>query len=102
MRHRKYKTRPANELAPIILERVIRFTTKEGDVVCDPFVGGGVTAYVAERLKLRWIAGDLNDCSAARQRLMELKNGTHPEWNSTRKRMTASGGAAESPTLSLF
>ena len=102
VRHRKYKKRPANELAPIILERVIRLTTGEGDLVCDPFAGGGVTAYVAERLKRRWIAGDLNDCAAAKQRLMELKNGTHPEWNSTRKRLPASGNNADAPALWLF
>jgi site-specific DNA-methyltransferase (adenine-specific) len=86
VRHRKYKNRPANELAPIILERVIKLTTLEGDLVCDPFAGGGVTAYVAERLNRRWIAGDLNDCAPARERLVDLKNGRHPEWNSTRKR----------------
>jgi DNA modification methylase len=74
----------------------------EGDLVCDPFAGGGVTAYVSERLGRCWIAGDLNDCTAAKQRLLELKNGTHPEWSSTRKRMTASAGTPESPTLSLF
>jgi len=47
VRHRKYKNRPANELAPIVLERVILLTTEEGELVCDPFAGGGVTAYVA-------------------------------------------------------
>ena len=86
VRHRKYKKRPSNELAPIILERVIRLSTREGDLVCDPFVGGGVTAYVAERLKRRWMCGDLNDCSPAKARLIDLKNGRHPEWTSTRKR----------------
>jgi site-specific DNA-methyltransferase (adenine-specific) len=86
VRHRKYKKRPSNELAPIILERVIRLTTREGDLVCDPFAGGGVTAYVAERLQRRWICGDLNDCSPAKARLIDLKNGRHPEWTSARRR----------------
>ena len=88
VRHRKYKNRPANELAPIILERVIRLTTGEGDLICDPFAGGGVTAYVAERLNRRWIAGDLNDCAPAKERLVDLKHGRHPEWHSARKRST--------------
>ena len=48
VRHRKYKNRPAKELAPIILERVIKLTTEPGDFVCDPFAGVGITAYVAE------------------------------------------------------
>ena len=89
VRHRKYKNRPANELAPIILERVILLTTRGGDVVCDPFAGGGVTAYVAERLNRRWICGELNDCAPAMERLVDLKNGSHPEWKSARKRLTA-------------
>ena len=69
IRHRKHKSRRANELTPVILERVIRLTTKKGDVVVDPFVGSGTTAYVAEWLEGRWICGDVNDCSAARDRI---------------------------------
>jgi site-specific DNA-methyltransferase (adenine-specific) len=85
VRHRKYKYRSANELAPIILERVIRLTTRESDLICDPFVGSGTTAYVAEKCSRRWIAGDLNDCSAAKQRLIDFENGCHPEWKSSRR-----------------
>jgi len=66
VRHRKYKNRPANELAPIILERVIRLTTNAGDLVCDPFSGGGSTAYMAEKLGRHWIVGDINDCLSAK------------------------------------
>ncbi len=69
VRHRKYKSRQANELAPILLERVVRLTTRKGDVIVDPFCGSGTTAYVAETLGRRWICCDLNDCSAARRRL---------------------------------
>jgi site-specific DNA-methyltransferase (adenine-specific) len=70
MRHSRYKSRAANELAPIILERVILLSTEEGDTVVDPFVGSGTTAYVAERLNRRWICGDINDCICARERLV--------------------------------
>jgi site-specific DNA-methyltransferase (adenine-specific) len=70
MRHSKYKSRAANELAPIVLERVILLTTEEGDTVLDPFVGSGTTACVAERLDRRWICGDINDCIGARERLV--------------------------------
>jgi site-specific DNA-methyltransferase (adenine-specific) len=86
VRHRKYKYRGANELAPVILERVIRLTTKERDVVCDPFGGGGTTAYVAEKTGRRWVVGELNDCGPAKQRLLDLSNGCHPEWRSSTKR----------------
>jgi site-specific DNA-methyltransferase (adenine-specific) len=101
VRHRKYKNRPANELAPIILERVIALTTREKDLVCDPFAGGGVTAYVAERLNRRWIAGDLNDCQPAKERLLDLKNGCHPEWNSSRKRFAKEPASGGPPPLFL-
>jgi site-specific DNA-methyltransferase (adenine-specific) len=100
VRHRKYKYRGANELAPVILERVVRLTTKEKDLVCDPFGGGGTTAYVAERLDRRWIVGELNDCSPAKQRLLDLANGCHPEWSSPTKRFEREGRAK--PELSLF
>jgi site-specific DNA-methyltransferase (adenine-specific) len=89
VRHRKYKYRSANELAPLILERVITLTTCQDDLVCDPFAGGGTTAYVAERLGRRWLSADINDCSAPRQRLIDLENGCHPEWQSSSKRMVA-------------
>jgi site-specific DNA-methyltransferase (adenine-specific) len=100
VRHRKYKYRSANELAPVILERVIRLTTNEQDLVCDPFGGGGTTAYVAERLARRWIVGELNDCSPAKQRLLDLANGCHPEWNSPTKRFEREGRVRSE--LSLF
>ena len=74
----------ANELAPVILERVINLTTVEKDLVCDPFAGGGVTAYVAERLGRRWIVGDINDCDAVKERLVSLEQGFHPEWRSSK------------------
>jgi site-specific DNA-methyltransferase (adenine-specific) len=80
VRHSKYKNRPANELAPVILERVIKLTSNERDFICDPFAGGGVTAYVAERLNRRWLVADINDCAAIEERLTSFKNGSHPVW----------------------
>jgi site-specific DNA-methyltransferase (adenine-specific) len=70
VRHSKYKNRPSNELSPVILERVIRLTTEEGDLIVDPFVGGGTTAYVAEKLNRKWMCADINDCSSAEDRLV--------------------------------
>src|SRR5260370_41888993 len=68
--HAKYKSRTTNELSPVILERVINLTTEEGDLIVDPFVGGGTTAYVAEKLNRKWMCADINDCSSARERLV--------------------------------
>ncbi len=96
VRHRKYKNRPANELAPIILERIIKLTTCVGDLVCDPFAGGGVTAYAAERLRRRWIVGDINDCTAIKERLISWSEGCHPEWETNKKRIAEGTQSADS------
>jgi site-specific DNA-methyltransferase (adenine-specific)/adenine-specific DNA-methyltransferase len=42
-----------------LLERVIKTSSNEGDLVADFFVGSGTTAAVAERLGRKWIATDL-------------------------------------------
>jgi site-specific DNA-methyltransferase (adenine-specific) len=91
VRHARYKAkdRPANQLAPVILERVILLTTKPGDMVCDPFAGAGTTAYVAEKLNRRWITGELNEVGPARLRLEEVANGTDPAWRSSKRRIVA-------------
>ena len=41
-----------------LLERIIKTSSNEGDVVADFFVGGGTTAAVAQRLGRRFIASD--------------------------------------------
>jgi len=41
-----------------LLERIIKGSSKEGDVILDPFMGGGTTIAVAEKLKRRWIGID--------------------------------------------
>jgi DNA modification methylase len=41
-----------------LLERIIEMASNEGDVVLDPFVGGGTTVAVADRLKRQWIGID--------------------------------------------
>lgn len=42
-----------------LLERVIKASSNEGDLVADFFIGSGTTAAVAERLGRRWIGSDL-------------------------------------------
>jgi DNA modification methylase len=41
-----------------LLERIIKASSNEGDVVLDAFVGGGTTVAVADRLKRKWIGID--------------------------------------------
>ena len=41
-----------------LLERIIKCATNEGDIVLDPFVGGGTTIAVADKLNRKWIGID--------------------------------------------
>jgi DNA modification methylase len=41
-----------------LLERIIKCSTQEGDIILDPFVGGGTTVAVADLLNRRWIGID--------------------------------------------
>ena len=42
-----------------LLERILRASSNEGDVVLDPFCGCGTTVQVAQRLNRRWIGIDI-------------------------------------------
>jgi DNA modification methylase len=41
-----------------LLERIIKMASNDGDIVLDPFVGGGTTVDVANRLNRKWIGVD--------------------------------------------
>jgi len=43
----------------MLLERVIRASSKEGDLILDPFCGCGTTVSVAERLDRKWVGIDI-------------------------------------------
>ena len=43
----------------VLLERIIRASSNEGDLVADFFCGSGTTAAVAEKLGRKWIVSDL-------------------------------------------
>jgi len=42
----------------VLLKRIIEMASNENDVVLDPFVGGGTTVAVADKLKRNWIGID--------------------------------------------
>jgi len=56
-----------------LLERIIRTSSNEGDLVLDPFCGCGTAVAVAERLKRRWIGIDITHLAIAliKQRLFD-------------------------------
>lgn len=84
VRHSKYKTRGANELAPIMLERLIGLATNQGDLVVDPFGGSGTTFYAAERMHRRWLGTEIGDVQPAIRRLTDLVSGSDVRWESAR------------------
>lgn len=59
-----------------LLERVIKASSNENDLLLDCFVGSGTTAAVAEKLGRRWIACDLSRFAihTTRKRLLGIPN----------------------------
>lgn len=74
VRHNKFKTRVANELKPMIPERAILMSTNPGDIVLDPFGGGGTTYQVAEKNDRLWIGSEIGPCEGIVERLQFLLN----------------------------
>jgi len=59
-----------------LLERILKSSSDENDLVLDCFVGSGTTAAVAEELNRRWIACDLSRFAihTTRKRLLAIPN----------------------------
>jgi DNA modification methylase len=57
-----------------LMERIIQCASNEGDLVLDPFMGGGTTIAVAEKLMRRWIGIDQSVAAVkvVEQRLTKL------------------------------
>jgi adenine-specific DNA-methyltransferase len=57
-----------------LLDRIIKASSTEGDIVLDCFVGSGTTSVVAEKLNRRWIACDLGRFAihTTRKRLLSI------------------------------
>lgn len=71
VRSARYPTENPEEL----LERVVRSSSKEGDIVLDSFAGSGTTCAVAEKLRRRWIAIDCGKLSiyTIQKRMLNLR-----------------------------
>jgi adenine-specific DNA-methyltransferase len=61
--------------AETLLERILRASSNEGDLVADFFCGSGTTAAVAEKLGRKWIATDLGKFGihTTRKRLIQVQ-----------------------------
>jgi adenine-specific DNA-methyltransferase len=68
------RTGYATQKPVVLLERIIKASSNEGDLVADFFCGSGTTGAVAERLGRRWIMADLGRFAihTSRKRLIEL------------------------------
>jgi DNA modification methylase len=64
----------ATQKPAALLDRILKLSTNEDDLVLDCFVGSGTTAAVAERLNRRWIACDLGRFAihTTRKRLLSI------------------------------
>ena len=58
-----------------LLDRIIRASSDEGDLVADFFAGSGTTAFVAEKLGRKWITTDLGKFSVhtTRKRIIQVQ-----------------------------
>jgi len=56
-----------------LLDRIIKAATNEGDIVLDPFVGGGTTVAIADKLNRKWIGID-QSVAAIKVTDLRLKN----------------------------
>jgi len=66
-----YPTQKPEEL----LEKIIRASSNEGDIVADFFCGSGTTLAVAEKLGRKWIGADLGKLAiyTARKRMIDVQ-----------------------------
>ena len=61
VRHRKSKTRTANELPVIIPERVVAISGVPDGLLVDPFAGSGTTILAALKARMRFVASDCEE-----------------------------------------
>ena len=64
-----------------LLERIIKASSDEGDLVLDPFCGCGTTVHAAEALKRNWIGIDISNFAVGliRERLVNNNQELTPE-----------------------
>ncbi|HYV34975.1 MAG TPA: site-specific DNA-methyltransferase [Gemmataceae bacterium] len=71
VRHWKFKSkkRQANALSSKMLDRVVEMSTRENEVVLDPFGGSGTTFAVCERKCRRWLGIEIESTEVIAERL---------------------------------
>jgi DNA modification methylase len=71
----KEKTDYPTQKPEALLERIIKTSTNDGDLVADLFMGSGTAMSVAEKLSRKWIGSDMGKFSihTARKRMINLQ-----------------------------
>jgi len=84
--HKGEDTAYSTQKPEALLERIIKASSNEGDLVADFFCGSGTTGAVAERLGRRWIMADLGRFAihTSRKRLIELQRRLHAKGHAYR------------------
>lgn len=69
-----------------LIERIIKASSNEGDIVCDFFCGSGTTLAVAEKLGRKWVGADLGKFAihTTRKRLLDIQRQLKSEGKSYR------------------
>ena len=80
-----------------LLERIIRASSNEGDLVLDPFCGCGTTVTVAERLKRRWLGIDITHLA-----ITLIKKRLHDSYGSELAPYEVIGEPADAPSAAAL
>ena len=88
-----FKNNYPTEKNESLLERIIKASSSEGDIVADFFLGSGTTAVVAEKLGRRWIGTDCGKLAiyVSQKRMLNL-----------RKKVGNRGAHLQPKTFALF
>ena len=80
-----------------VLDRIIEASSKEGDIILDPFCGCGTTIEAASNLRRRWIGIDISSFAIDLIREKRLKDRTTPTKGIPTDLVSAKKLAAEQP-----
>ncbi len=78
MKNAKENTDYNTQKPSLLIERLIKSATEEGDVVADFFMGSGTTMAVAESLRRKWIASDIGKPAIMVSRKRLIDQGVKP------------------------
>lgn len=87
IKHRRDRDSHPCQLPDALMERIIRLSTNEGDVVLDALCGAGTTPVAAVKLGRRYVAIDVDEkyVRITRQKIAEVKRKGHVERESIHK-----------------